>query len=334
LLTALRALGLDTADLCRRVGLRTALLRDPAGSVPVPVVAELLALAARRAGDPLVGLHAGACTQPRGPLFYLLISSPLLGEGLRQVTRFSHLAADRLRVRVKRGTGTVRLVIDPGEVAEESTHLVDYMMMALTRVLRIAVGAEFQLREVHVRHPPWSDLAEAAQVFGCPVWCNRSENRLVFPVEYLETASRGANPLIAKQIEKFSETRAAHATPPATFRQGVADAARELLAEGLRADRATVARQLHVSRRTLQRRLEEERTTFRAVRDAVLREVVEALLSNPLLKVEYVALSVGFADVAAFSKAFKRWAGCSPTAYRQRLTTAARRGKRLRVVRA
>src|SRR6185436_6812727 len=65
LLTALRALGLDTADLCRRVGLRPALLRDPAGSVPMHVAAELLAVAARRAGDPLVGLRAGARAQPR-----------------------------------------------------------------------------------------------------------------------------------------------------------------------------------------------------------------------------------------------------------------------------
>jgi AraC-like DNA-binding protein len=106
-----------------------------------------------------------------------------------------------------------------------------------------------------------------------------------------------------------------------------------LLADGLRADRASVARQLHVSRRTMQRRLEEEEVTLRAVRDAVLWEVVEALLSNPMLKVESVALSVGFGDVAAFSKAFKRSESCSPTEYRQRLAGAARRRKQLRLVR-
>jgi AraC-like DNA-binding protein len=85
--------------------------------------------------------------------------------------------------------------------------------------------------------------------------------------------------------------------------------------------------------RTMQRRLEEEGITFRAVRDAVLWEVVEALLSNPMLKVESVALSVGFGDVAAFSKAFKRSEGCTPTAFRQRLASAAKRGKQLRLVR-
>jgi AraC-like DNA-binding protein len=43
------------------------------------------------------------------------------------------------------------------------------------------------------------------------------------------------------------------------------------------------------------------------------------LLSNPSLKIESIAVSVGFPDVAAFSKAFRRWKGCSPTRYRETL---------------
>jgi AraC-like DNA-binding protein len=74
-----------------------------------------------------------------------------------------------------------------------------------------------------------------------------------------------------------------------------------------------------MSDRTLQRALEEEQTTFKQVRDAVLWEVVEALLSDPSLKIEAIALSTGFGDLAAFSKAFKRWAGCTPTEHRQRI---------------
>ena len=106
LLTALRVLGLNTTDLCRRVGLRASLLQDPTASVPARVVVDLLAVAARRSGDPLVGLHAGEHTQPRGPLYYLVMSSPQLGDGLRQVTRFSRLAVDTLRIHVKRGPDT------------------------------------------------------------------------------------------------------------------------------------------------------------------------------------------------------------------------------------
>jgi AraC-like DNA-binding protein len=48
-----------------------------------------------------------------------------------------------------------------------------------------------------------------------------------------------------------------------------------------------------------------------------LWEAVEVLLSNPSPKIEVIALSVGFSDVAAFSKAFRRWKGCSPTRFRE-----------------
>ncbi len=47
---------------------------------------------------------------------------------------------------------------------------------------------------------------------------------------------------------------------------------------------------------TLIRRLAEEGTSFKEVRDAVLWETVDALLSNPSLKIEAIAWSVGFAD--------------------------------------
>src|SRR5262249_22336945 len=150
-------------------------------------------------------------------------------------------------------------------------------------------------------------------------------NRLVFGAEGIEVQSRLSNPMIAKQIEKLAEELLAQVNPDGTFAVRASAAVRTLLAHGQRADRAAVARRLHVSPRTLLRGLKAAQTTFKAVRDAVVWEVVEALLSNRALKLEAVASSVGFGDAATFSKAFKRWAGCSPTTYRERLGQAARR---------
>jgi AraC-like DNA-binding protein len=89
-----------------------------------------------------------------------------------------------------------------------------------------------------------------------------------------------------------------------------------------------VARKLGTTSRTLQRKLAEEGTNFRDLRDGILWEAVEVLLSNPSLKIEAIALSVGFSDVAAFSKAFRRWKGYPPTRYREKLAS---RGTRLPV---
>ena len=134
--------------------------------------------------------------------------------------------------------------------------------------------------------------------------------------------------LLAGQIAKFAESFHARGALPPPFHDRVAAVTRGLLIRGVRAQVATAARELHVSGRTLRRRLADEQTTFKAGRDGVLWEVVEALLSNRMLTVEAVTLSVGFADVAAFSNAFKRWAGTSPTEYRERLVARASGARR------
>jgi len=75
LLEALRALGADSTALCARVGLTEDTLRDPAARVPSSLLLALLERAGRQLRDPLIGLHAGARIQSRGPLFYLLLSA-------------------------------------------------------------------------------------------------------------------------------------------------------------------------------------------------------------------------------------------------------------------
>ena len=74
-----------------------------------------------------------------------------------------------------------------------------------------------------------------------------------------------------------------------------------------------------MSPRTLQRALAREGVTFKEVRDDVLWDGVHGLLANPQCSVQAVAMQAGFADSAAFSKAFKRRMGCSPSDYRRRL---------------
>ena len=72
------------------------------------------------------------------------------------------------------------------------------------------------------------------------------------------------------------------------------------------------------STRTLQRRLAEEQTSFRQVRDAALRERALERLQQSSLAISELAAELGFGNVAAFSKAFKRWTGETPSARRSR----------------
>ena len=72
------------------------------------------------------------------------------------------------------------------------------------------------------------------------------------------------------------------------------------------------------SERTLQRRLKAEGHTFAALLDEVRETLAKRYLLEPSLATSEVAFLLGYSEPSAFHRAFKRWAGESPTEYRRR----------------
>jgi AraC-like DNA-binding protein len=80
---------------------------------------------------------------------------------------------------------------------------------------------------------------------------------------------------------------------------------------------ANVARALGMSRRTLRRRLEAEGTSFVDELDSARRELGLAYVSDSEIPLKEIAYSLGFSHVESFHRAFKRWSGVTPQAYRR-----------------
>jgi len=107
----------------------------------------------------------------------------------------------------------------------------------------------------------------------------------------------------------------AAAPQPRCFRKDVEQAIEPMLAEGeVSIDR--VARSLGMSRQTLYRRLKKEGVTFEEILDARRRQLAIRYLKFDRFSVKAVAYKLGFSDPAAFSRAFKRWTGLSPSTVR------------------
>ena len=87
-----------------------------------------------------------------------------------------------------------------------------------------------------------------------------------------------------------------------------------------------VAGQLGISVRTLQRRLREAGVTYSALVEQVRHDLACRKLETTQLHVAEVARDLGFKDHSSFSRAFLRWTGMSPRAYRRSLQQAGDRG--------
>ncbi len=100
---------------------------------------------------------------------------------------------------------------------------------------------------------------------------------------------------------------------PSAFRREV-EARMEALLETGHATIDRVAGDMGLSRQTLYRRLKEEDVTFEALLDKLRHRLALRYLREDKLSVKAASYRLGFADPAAFSRAFKRWTGNSPRA--------------------
>ena len=77
-----------------------------------------------------------------------------------------------------------------------------------------------------------------------------------------------------------------------------------------------VASQLHMSRYTLHKKLKREWLTFARLLEDVRRRQALTYMQDRTKPLVEIAEQLGFSELSAFSRAFKRWMGTSPAEYR------------------
>lgn len=86
---------------------------------------------------------------------------------------------------------------------------------------------------------------------------------------------------------------------------------------GLVASLDEIARALSLSPRSLRRKLDQEGTSFRTLVEDERRQIALQFLRSSEMKLDELAIHLGYTDTASFTRAFRRWMGCSPGEYRQ-----------------
>ncbi|WP_372966174.1 AraC family transcriptional regulator [Marinobacter sp.] len=88
---------------------------------------------------------------------------------------------------------------------------------------------------------------------------------------------------------------------------------------GLVATLDEVAKTLAMSPRSLRRKLDQEGTSFRALVEEERSQAATQILSGSDMKLDELAIHLGYTDTASFTRAFRRWTGMSPGEYRKQL---------------
>jgi AraC-like DNA-binding protein len=308
----LTTVGLDPAAVCAAAQVDPRAADDDAVPIGLTDLGRVLGRAEAMADDGLLGLHMAERTPGRGVLSYLARAQRTVGDGLRAFERFAARTwegREVVRVEQRGARAFVHFELDPGL----PRHAVEYLVARTAISLRRSgAGAE----EISFRHPPGGATSEYERVLRCAVRFRRPATVVSLRSADLARPLRTANPdaarALAAALAGSSEPR------PASAAVRLAAALEHALAHGERIDREALARSLGMSGKTLARRLATEQRRFRDVVDEVRRALAQRLVADAALQLGEVAERVGFADVAAFGKAFRRWSGHSPSVFRAR----------------
>jgi AraC-like DNA-binding protein len=314
-----RARGLDPSSLWSRCQLPPDLETRDEWSITLQGLDELMAAAAALTGEPFVALRLpGELPFARYGLHELAAhAAPTVRDALARIGRYASLIHPRLELRVdEAGDEAVvrqRLLGYPRGVGR---HVQEYGLASILTHVRRDVGP-LLARRVWFVHARPRDLVPLYRFFGTrEIAFGRDDNGVALPAEALARPLRSADARLLATVEPLAEA-ALRAQPPASdFAGAVAARVRALLPDG--ADAAAVARALHMSPRTLQRRLADEGTRFSDVLDEARAAQARQWLTEGALALGEIAYRLGFADLAGFSRAFKRWTGEPPGTFRAR----------------
>ena len=244
---------------------------------------------------------------------FLAAHSPTIGEALRRIAAYFRIVDPRAVLTLRGGALAFR-ARDAG--IELPAPAQEYTFGALIVRARICAGAAWRPDAVELTFPEPEHAPLHRRVFGCEVRCRCAEARLVLSREALEAPVQGADPALLGVLEDHARRLVSELPVDDDLVSRVRAAIAEELTGG-EPSTARIARRLAMSERTLQRRLQERRRTVAELLDETRAAVAKAYLRDRGMSLAEVAFLLGFSDQSAFTRAFRRWTGDTPGAWRR-----------------
>ncbi|WP_405498136.1 AraC family transcriptional regulator ligand-binding domain-containing protein [Nocardia sp. NBC_00511] len=260
-----------------------------------------------------------------GILGYAMLSSPTVREALRLLQRFIELTSDFFEVTYTDTHAGLLVEVDDTDVpADVAPFLLTRDLVSGFRVASLLLSpalldliAALELPvNMQLSGPESPDSRAAADALLAPfgitirIEFDAPGNAFTIPRQFLDQPTPAPDPHTAaqciRQCEQLLDERVRFTGVAAQIRHRLLQDPADMPSF------ADLARELALSERTLHRRLADAHTSYRGLLDQVRQLLATELLAQGLT-VEAVARRLGYSDTAAFSHAFHRWRGHSPT---------------------
>jgi AraC-like DNA-binding protein len=311
----LEEFGTDAVALARELGLDPATLTDPDIPVPVSLLLDFYEAAARVADCPTFGLRMAARTGMTvvGPLWVLLRQARTLREMAEDLASHFDLYTSAAIVKLRPiGKDALLTWGAAADIERPEVQMAEFSIAVICGELRRYAPSGWEPASVRFRHSAPKDRAPLRRVFGSHLAFDQPENGILIDSKVLDLPLQNSGSRTRTLLSHVLRHEGG-ADPGLVAR---ADAVVRAMLPYSRCTLQDVSRALSIAPRTLQERLQAQGSSFQKIRDAARAELAARYLRDSRMSLSQIADVLGFAELAVFSRCFRRWHGTTARAWR------------------
>lgn len=311
--------GLDSRRLLIEAGVDPETPRKVNARIPAKLDDVVFQLAMRQISAPAWALRASECWHPSnlGVMGYAWLSSRTLHTGLKRMERYSRVLGTDFSYAVAERDDGLHFEHDPGRPDNPSLGWVyaDFTLSVIMDMCRRNYGQALTPHVVLLTRPQPPDPQPWTRFFGCAVRFQSKVNAIVLRLEDANAPLPTANAQLANTFDEILSQQLEGLAGDDLVSRAKAIITKEL-ASGTPSAK-WVAAELALSERGLSRKLEARGTSFRELLDLTRFELARRYLMQPRRSTTEITFLLGFSETSAFTRAFRRWSGMSPSFYRK-----------------
>ena len=304
------------AELLAGSHLTEASLSDPATRLPLPTFERLIERARVLTGEPGLGFHLGLSMRisAHGHLGFAAMTATTLKDALDVAARFAPTRSTAISLRLEVDDDRALVVIEEQCAFGSARDVIVLALIVGIWQIGNALTGHALRGGVDIAFPEPSYFARFASLAPGPVRFDQPRHQLIFDKSILELPLVLSDPAAQRLAREQCERELEAIGPRTAIVAGVrANLPRE---DGGFHPLPRIAKKMHMSVRTLKRKLEADGTSYSELLEEHRRGKAMLLLRRDDLAIEEIADRLGYSDAANFTRAFRRWTGTTPKAFR------------------
>ncbi|BFM17962.1 AraC family transcriptional regulator [Maricurvus nonylphenolicus] len=316
--------GVDIDLLFKTMNVDSASLLHQSAPISSEMWCQILDEAIRQTGNPNIGLTANlhADLADYGPLGFTLLNAENMQQVLRVMCTYVKLSQTGLEVdyRFEKDNCIIDIVSTDWRVPVHRA-ATDWAITCGIAFVRSWCRNDWSPDQIQVMYEKPDDTAIYDKSLDCPVLFGQPKNAVIIKREVLKQEKPDADHRLFNILQDDLNNTLAYVLKESSEQVSLISKIQREIASLISNGAPSldqVASKLHMSARTLQRRLGEEGCTFKQLTEETRCIMAKNYIDSYKYSSIDIAFLLGYSEVSAFSRAFRRWTGLTPMQYQER----------------